>query len=40
MNWHVQKELNSLYKGCIFRKVILNVDPIVNVSNALKNSNR
>ena len=35
-----ERELNSLYKGCIFHKVILKVDTMVNVLIALENSNR
>ena len=35
-----ERELNSLYKGCIFYKVNLKVDTMVNVLIALENSNR
>ena len=36
----LSKGIKFSEKGCIIRKVILNVDPIVNVLIALKNSNR
>ena len=36
----LRKGIKFSKKGCIFRKVILNVDPIVNDLIALKNSNR
>ena len=36
----LERELNSLYNGCIFHKVILKVDTMVNVLIALENSNR
>ena len=36
----LRKGIKFSKKGCIFRKVILNVDPTVNVLIALKNSNR
>ena len=36
----LRKGINSLYKRCIFHKVILKVDTMVNVLIALENSNR
>ena len=36
----LKKGIEFSKKGCIFRKVILNVDPIVTALIALKDSNR